>query len=71
MLSDALRTELRKLNRSEKLQAMQVLISDLAVDEAVNLVAGANYELLTPYGNESAAQVLQEMLDAARTKDDQ
>lgn len=69
MLSDALRTELRKLNRADKLQAMQVLITELAVDEGIDLIPGATYELFTPYGNEAAAQVLQEMLDEAQAKD--
>ena len=61
MLSDTLRTELRRLNRAEKLEAIQVLIAELALAEGVNLVSGATYELLTPYGNEAAAQVLQDV----------
>lgn len=69
MLSENLIHELRKLNRADKLRAMQVLVTELAVEEDANLMPGASYELFTPYGNEAAAQVLAEFLQAS--KDDQ
>ena len=54
--------ELRKLNRAEKLRAMQVLVNDLAAEEVMSVQSGVSYEILTPYGNEAAAQVLYEVL---------
>jgi hypothetical protein len=57
--------ELRKLNRADKLRAMQVLIAELSAEEGAWLIPGAPYEIVTPYGNEAAAQVLYEALQAA------
>lgn len=70
MLSERLVHELRKLNRADKLRAMQVLLTELAVEEDTMLISGATYEFLMPYGNEAAAQVLAELLEASK-KDDQ
>ena len=61
-------TELRKLNRADKLRAMQVLVTELAAEEEAWLLPGATYEIATPYGNEAAAQVLYEVLQAAEKK---
>ncbi len=69
MLSENLIHELRKLNRADKLRAMQVLVAELAVEEETILMPGVTYELLTPYDNEAAAQVLQDFIDAS-TKED-
>ncbi|MEP7291724.1 MAG: hypothetical protein ABI835_08060 [Chloroflexota bacterium] len=57
--------ELRKLNRADKLRAMQVLVTELSADEEAWLTPEATYELVTPYGNEAAAQVLYQALQAA------
>lgn len=65
MLSETLVHELRKLNRADKLRAMQVLVTELAVEEEPLLMAGETYELFTPYGNEAAAQVLADFLAAS------
>lgn len=70
MLSENLIHELRRLNRADKLRAMQVLVTELAVEEDTLLMPGATYELLMPYGNEAAAQVLAEFLEAS-TKENQ
>jgi len=69
MLSENLIHELRKLNRTDKLHAMQVLVTELAVEEDTLLMPGATYELLTPYGNEAAAQVLAEFLESSKKED--
>jgi len=69
MLSENLIHELRKLNRVDKLRAMQVLVTELTVEEDTLLMPGATYELLTPYGNEAAAQVLLEFLEASKKED--
>ena len=57
--------ELRKLNHADKLRAMQVLVVELASEEDVLLSTGANFEIITPYGNEVAAAVLYEVLQAS------
>jgi len=41
----------------------------LAVEEDTLLIPGTTYELLTPYGNEAAAQVLSEFLEASKKED--
>jgi hypothetical protein len=69
MLSDALVRELRKLNRADKLRAMQVLVIELSAEEEAWLIPGATYEIVTPYGNEAAAQVLSDMLETAKAAD--
>lgn len=60
--------ELRKLNRRDKLRAMQVLITELSAEEEAWLIPGATYGIVTPYGNEAAAQVLYDALQAADKK---
>lgn len=65
MSFDQVVIELRKLNRADKLRAMQVLVSALASEEETSLSANTTYELLTPYANDSAAQVLYDVLQAA------
>jgi hypothetical protein len=65
MSLDQILVELTKLNRAEKLKAMQVLVTALTVEEESGLIPGASYELITPYGNESAAQILYNVLQAA------
>ncbi len=65
MLPDTLIRDLRKLNRADKLRALQLLISELASEEQIDLIADASYELLTPYGNEIAAHTLYAVLKAA------
>ena len=62
--------ELRKLNRGDKLRAMQVLVTELSAEEEAWFIPGATYEILTPYGNEAAAQVLYDVLQAAEAAND-
>ena len=64
MSLDELLIELKKLNRSEKLKAMQTLVNELAAEENALLSDGAEYELLTPYDNEAASDVLWQFLQA-------
>jgi hypothetical protein len=61
--------ELRKLNRADKLRAMQALVTQLSAEEDTWLTPGETYELVTPYGNEAAAQVLYDVLQAAKAAD--
>lgn len=60
--------ELRRLNRADKLRAMQVLLTDLASEENAWFVPGTTYEIATPYGNEGAAQILFNALQVANKK---
>jgi hypothetical protein len=69
MALDELIPILHKLSRSDKVRAMQVLVNDLATEEEPMLVAGARYEIFTPFGNEDAAQKLYELLQAAEAED--
>ena len=61
--------ELRKLNRADKLRAMQVLVTELSAEESARLIPSATYEIITPYRNEAAAQVMYEVLQAANAAD--
>jgi hypothetical protein len=60
--------ELRKLNRADKLRAMQVLMTDLSAEEEAWLIPGATYEIFTPFDNEDAAQILYDVLQADEKK---
>jgi len=60
--------ELRKLNRIDKLRVMQALVADLSAEEEMLLTSHSAYEIVTPYGNEAAAQVLYDVLRAAEKK---
>lgn len=64
MTLEQIAVELRKLNRADKLRAMQILVAELAAEEDALLLPGATYELITPYGNEAAAQILFDVLQA-------
>jgi hypothetical protein len=71
MSLEQLLVELHKLNRADKLRVMQVLVTDLSAEEDAWLIPGAAYEIITPLGNEAAAQVLYEVLQAADEKEKQ
>lgn len=68
MIPDQLLLELQKLNRVDKLRVVQMLVNELALEEGVVLPADVEYPVYTPYGNESAAQVLLDALKQARDK---
>lgn len=66
MLSEQLLSELHKLNHAEKLRVVQLLVNELASDEALLTEAfptGARYEVWSPYESASAAQQLLELLE--------
>ena len=69
MSFEQIMVELGKLNRADKLRAMQALVAQLSAEEGVSLASGETYELLTPYGNEAAAQILYEFLQSANAAD--
>lgn len=61
--------ELKKLNHADKLRAMQVLVTALSAEENAGVMLDAPYEILTPYGNEAAAQVLYDFLQVSKLSD--
>ena len=66
MLNEQLLTELHKLDRTQKLSVVQLLVNDLASDEALlaeTFPPGAVYEVWSPYDSAEAAQQMQAILD--------
>lgn len=61
--------ELKKLNHADKLRAMQVLVMALSAEENAGVSLDAQYEILTPYGNDAAAQVLYDFLQVSKLSD--
>ncbi|MBI1258249.1 MAG: hypothetical protein GC204_12320 [Chloroflexi bacterium] len=64
MTTQELFDELRRLNRADKLRAMQVLVTELATEEDALLIPNASYEIWSPYDATDAAQTLLDMLEA-------
>ena len=62
MLSNELLNQLHELNRVEKLRVVQLLVNELAVEEEVLLTPGMEYPIYTPLGNETAAQILSDVI---------
>jgi hypothetical protein len=60
MLSDEISAALRRLSRQDKLRALQLLISELAADD--ELQTDTAYAVWSPYGADSAAETLLNML---------
>ena len=66
MLSDQLLSELHKLNPTEKLRVVQLLVNELANSDATLadiFPPGTLYEIPSPYDSFEAAQQMQAMLD--------
>jgi hypothetical protein len=66
MSVDELLSELRKLDRGDKLRAMQLLVMELASEEDARLAPGTHYEVWSPYEASEAAQSLTALLEADR-----
>jgi hypothetical protein len=66
MLSGDLLKSLRDLNRADKLYAVQVLVSDLAREEANLLQPGIPYEISSPYDSFGAAKTMLEFLEQSK-----
>lgn len=65
MTAEEVFIELRKLNRADKIRAIQVLASELASEEDLLLTPGARYDIWSPYDAPAAAEALLAMLDDA------
>ena len=68
MLPEQLISDLHKLNRADKLKAVQLLVDDLSLEEEFGLVPGAEYEIWSPYDSAEAASILTKMLDEEEQK---
>ncbi len=66
MLSGDLLKLLRDLNRADKLYAVQVLVSDLAGEEANLLQPGIPYDTSSPYDSFGAAKIMLEFLEQSK-----
>jgi hypothetical protein len=69
MVSVELLNTLRALNRAEKLHVLQILVSELAQEEATLLRAGLAYPVWSPYDAHEAADALLKVLKAAEPED--
>ena len=58
MLSGQLLSELTRLNRTEKLRIVQLLVNELALEEASELQIGPQYEISSPFDAFEAAHTL-------------
>ncbi|MFN8483119.1 MAG: hypothetical protein U0768_08740 [Anaerolineae bacterium] len=65
MISRELLDQLGELNRADKLHIIQVLVSQLAQEEAELLKPGAVYPIWSPYDSYGAARILLDTLKAA------
>jgi hypothetical protein len=65
MISTELLNTLRALNRGEKLHVLQVLVSELAQEEAHLFTPEGSYPIWSPYDAHEAADALLTMLKAS------
>jgi len=63
MVSEHLLAELHKLNRSEKLHVVQVLVNEMAEEEDILISAERQYEVWSPYDSPTTAQQLRDLLE--------
>jgi hypothetical protein len=68
MISEHLIEELRQLNRIEKLRVIQMLVNQIAEEEAI--LTSTEYEVWSPYDAPGAAAILTEMLEEARRQNE-
>lgn len=61
---DELLAELRRLDRADKLRAMQVLVTELASEEGALLVPGGEYQVWSPHDAADAAVALNRLLES-------
>jgi hypothetical protein len=68
MVLSELLTDLRKLNRADKLYVIQVLVSELSQQEADLIKADQSYPVWSPYDAFEAADVMLKVLEDSKTK---
>lgn len=64
MVSTELVEQLRKLDRVDKLQIIELLAAELAKEETNLLKSGASYPVWSPYDAVEAANIMLEALNA-------
>jgi len=69
MVSVELLNTLRALKRADKLHVLQVLVSELAQEEANLLRPGVAYPVWSPYDAHEAADAMLKALQATEPKD--
>ena len=70
MSAEELFVELRKLNRADKLRAMQLLVLELSAEEEAVLIPGTTYDVWSPFDAPDAAYKLTKMLQSDRESRD-
>ena len=68
MVSTELVEQLRRLNRVDKLEIIQILAAELANEETYSIKSGASYPVWSPYDAVEAANI---MLEALNTESSQ
>ena len=69
MVSAELISTLKNLNRSDKFQIMQILISELAEQEIDLIRADQNYPVWSPYDAVEAADTMLKLLKTAKNQE--
>ena len=67
MIANNLISELRDLDRADKLRVMQFLLLELAKDEGSVLKPNTDYPIWSPFNAYQAASVLMDMLNKDKT----
>ena len=68
MVSTELLNTLRSLDRAEKLHVLQVLVSELAQEEALLLRPNMTYTVWSPYNAHEAADAMLKLLKATESE---
>lgn len=63
MINEEILDTLRKLNRTEKLEALQVLAHELAQEEKVSL-PNMDFPIWSPYDSYEAAETLRKFMES-------
>ncbi|MGD2179682.1 hypothetical protein [Lusitaniella coriacea] len=69
MVSSELISTLKELSRSDKFYIMQILLSELAQQEADLIKPDQSYPVWSPYDAFEAADTMLKVLDAAKAQD--
>ena len=69
MVSSELISTLKELNRSDKFQIVQILISELAQQETDLIKPDLAYPVWSPYDAVEAADTMLKVLNAAKAQD--
>ncbi len=65
MIPEELLAQLHSLSRADKLEVIQILVNELALEEA-RLMPGSQYEVWSPYDSAGAAEQLTKILEDSK-----